>query len=381
MKIHYSLIERPEANNILGTRLLELNNNITTIRSSALFSDDPDNTGRTIPNIHSSLEITRFVMEIQFPWIMNGHRWLINSEQNLFMGDTHLTNRKIHPTLFSTDRDTGLSSSESGQFNYLDRSRKTIKLSGKTGLAVSAEPSNWGSFLFQVVPKLAYLKQLGVEQILMYQNLSQQRELADIVGFSQESIEPHFPNCNYSFELGILCSQFHTNGFLDSFSISVFSDLSIRFRGRSKFGKRIYISRRSGIASTRTRRCINEDELSEALENIGFSVVIPDQLSVAEQISAFSNADFVIGPAGAGLFNAVFCKPGTLLFDIESERHWIYAHCSLFSSLNLRFGIFWGKPVLEDNFEKKSHLSFSVNIPSLISRIDILEHTQLKSSE
>ena len=78
--------------------------------------------------------------------------------------------------------------------------------------------------------------------------------------------------------------------------------------------RRLYVSRSS------RRRIVNEDELRATLERHGFSEVSAEGLSVAEQIALFSEAEAVIGVHGAGLANAVYCVPGTLLIELQPER-------------------------------------------------------------
>ncbi|WP_168710138.1 DUF563 domain-containing protein [Massilia sp. Mn16-1_5] len=311
----------------------------------------------------------RFLLKADDTWMLNGHRWLLNKDLTQFFTDNTVQNPESYSHLFVTDRDTGLSWTEREAFVFQNKARKTIRLEGQIGLAVSAEPSNWGSFLFRVVPKLAWLKAVGVSKILMYSQFPQQAQLAGLLGFTEDAIIPHHPNCSYEMSSAIIPSQCHTNGYLDAYAREVFLGLSRSLQGKSRYGRKIYISRRGGVASTRARRCINEDEVCEALVAMGFDVVVPDELSVIGQLAAFANADFIVGPAGAGMFNSVFCAPGTKLIDIESERHWVYAHCNLFSSLGLNFGVFWGRvdPTLVES--GAVHLPFSVNVPALLDRI------------
>jgi capsular polysaccharide biosynthesis protein len=115
---------------------------------------------------------------------------------------------------------------------------------------------------------------------------------------------------------------------------------------------------------------LNEAELVERLIAHDFRIVYPERLSVAEQILEFSSAELVVGPSGSGMFNVVFCHPGTKVIDIESEPHWIHAHRSLFSSCDLRYGIFVGKAVSR-NFSAH-HQPWKVNIKALIARIQTL---------
>lgn len=373
MQEKLNFVSHPHEFSMSGVQILEKHIGRCIPRTAPQFSDDPDKTGRILPKFPAVIDQTRFLLKSDEKWMLNGHRWLLNRDSAQFFADNIVQDAKSYSNLFSTDRDTGLSWAENEEFVFQDKARKTIRLDEQVGLAVSGEPSNWGSFLFRVVPKLAWLKAVGVSKVLMYSQLPQQRQLAKLLGFSEESIIPHHPNCNYEVNSGIIPSQCHSNGYLDAYAREVFLGLSRSLEGKSRYGRRIYISRRGGIASTRTRRCLNEEEVCKALLAKGFEIVIPDELSVVEQLAAFANADFVVGPAGAGMFNSVFCRPGTKLIDIESERHWIYAHCNLFSSLGLDFGVFWGKvePALADS--GAVHLPFSVNVAALLDRIEKMD--------
>jgi hypothetical protein len=68
------------------------------------------------------------------------------------------------------------------------------------------------------------------------------------------------------------------------------------------------------------------------------------------------------------MFNVAFCRPGTIVIDIESEPHWIHAHMSYFSSLNLRYVIFEGKPIQRE--DRNIHLPFRVNAGVLTALLE-----------
>jgi hypothetical protein len=69
------------------------------------------------------------------------------------------------------------------------------------------------------------------------------------------------------------------------------------------------------------RVAINEHELIEVLVAEGVHIVVPGNLTFAEQVALFGQANAVLGPHGAGLSNIVFCRPGTILYEMIPEHH------------------------------------------------------------
>lgn len=99
---------------------------------------------------------------------------------------------------------------------------------------------------------------------------------------------------------------------------------------------RIYISRNGQTA--RGRQIINEQELIARLRPLGFSVIDPGTMPLAEQITCFSHASIVVGPHGAGLTNILFRygAPMALVEMINDTIKWnhhyfeIATHCGYF---------------------------------------------------
>jgi hypothetical protein len=77
----------------------------------------------------------------------------------------------------------------------------------------------------------------------------------------------------------------------------------------------LYVSRQD---ATR-RRVSNEEEIIAALVPLGFRVITPGNMTVAEQIRAFSAARVIVAPHGAALANLVFAPAGTLVVELVSE--------------------------------------------------------------
>lgn len=88
----------------------------------------------------------------------------------------------------------------------------------------------------------------------------------------------------------------------------------------------IYISR--GKANARVMA--GEAALCRRLAAMGFAVVDPSAMGIDEQIALFHGARAVVGSAGAALANALYCRPGAAVVEIQPEgmeNHWVQHLC------------------------------------------------------
>lgn len=83
---------------------------------------------------------------------------------------------------------------------------------------------------------------------------------------------------------------------------------------------RLYIGRPGGVR----RGIVNEDEIRPLLEAAGFTMVVMEGMSVAEQAALLSRADALMAPHGGALTNMVFCKPGIPVIEILSRHVYPY---------------------------------------------------------
>lgn len=100
---------------------------------------------------------------------------------------------------------------------------------------------------------------------------------------------------------------------------------------------RLYISR-SGTPGT-SRQIINEEDLVARLRDLGFSVIDPGKISLAEQIAYFARSSIVVGPHGAGLANILF-RYGAPLALVEMINHTKKSHHHFFQ-LSTHCGYFY----------------------------------------
>lgn len=103
----------------------------------------------------------------------------------------------------------------------------------------------------------------------------------------------------------------HVSGFLPE-PISSFLRAKI-FRGyqinQTKPFRKIFISR----SKATKRRILNEAALLPILQETGFEIVFPEELSYREQVKLFAESKVVVGAHGAGFTNLLFCQNTSVL--------------------------------------------------------------------
>lgn len=78
----------------------------------------------------------------------------------------------------------------------------------------------------------------------------------------------------------------------------------------------LYITRRNASY----RRIVNEGEVANLLDRLGFCTIVLEQLSVVEQSALFANAKMIVSVHGAGLTNLVCCAPQTKVIEMFSPN-------------------------------------------------------------
>jgi len=205
---------------------------------------------------------------------------------------------------------------------------------------------NFGHWLGDTLPRLHLLEKSGIhyDKIVVPYTASYQREALELLGIDRSKmivdttlhlearrlVVPTFPGL-YGLPPRWACEY-----------------LRERFvphaKPRADMPRRILISRNKPGA---TRRLLNEDILYDALRHFAVQRVFTEDLTFAEEIAIFHNAEFVIGPVGAGMVNLVWCKPGTPVVEIFNPRYvnvmnWMIAN---HGDLNYAYSIGAGAPL------------------------------------
>jgi hypothetical protein len=319
----------------------------TFVRMPPSFHDAPDDV-HLFPPFH---EVTVTYPPVFTTSLRNvllqGFRTVL-SKEGFFTNDVgHLDRADVQDvasSLSGSEEVTKLVPGEKdGDFFSTAETQTAVNLEGPVVLLTSAEPGNFGSFLYRDLPKLVNLSNIPHNwRFLAHVPVPAYEQLLVLAGISSERLIRHDLTATYRIEQAIIPGLRTPLAFADEATRGFYEKLRSQCDQRER-GRKIYISRHSVSAIRPAGRVMqNEGALIEQLRLSGFDIIEPQFLTAAEQIATFASAELVVGPSGAGLFNVVFCKPGTKVIDIESEPHWIHPHSCLFASSGLHYGIFEG---------------------------------------
>lgn len=154
-----------------------------------------------------------------------------------------------------------------------------------------------------------------------------------------------------------------SSGYLSRFYIDEFRTKFMPKRARSPRHK-IFISRRNYANKWGKRHILNEDLLYRQLQRLGFSMYIPEMMSVADQIELFYDAKMVIAAHGSALTNILYSDQVDVL-ELNPEFA-IHPYFYLLSkSVRGRYK-FWFARDVDDPDESRLFANFCVNMEEIM---------------
>jgi|APSaa5957512535_1039671.scaffolds.fasta_scaffold01033_4 hypothetical protein len=109
------------------------------------------------------------------------------------------------------------------------------------------------------------------------------------------------------------------------------------------FPKKIYITRDDADC----RRVVNEDDVMRVCAAHGVTKITLSDYSFTDKVKLFHNADWIIGPHGAGLVNTMFCRPGTKILEFMTS-HWVGNELG-FVRFGNQAGVEWNTMICRDD--------------------------------
>jgi hypothetical protein len=192
----------------------------------------------------------------------------------------------------------------------------------------SAEPANYGSWIYRILPKLSALP-ADDRALFVYAHSPWQQALLQHFAPDRRFIG-QYPRLSYRLADVQIPTMRNLGVNFDDRTRAFYREHAAAIPGTSDMS-RIYLSRRNQPI----RPMLNEAALEEELINRGFHIIHPEDLPLPDRIRVIRDAEVIVCPGGSGLFNLVFANNATLVLDIEASKTWIYAHARLMNSLEL----------------------------------------------
>lgn len=240
------------------------------------------------------------------------------------------------------------------------------KFDGVLGVAGYAGGDNYWHWTFDILPRIYLLQQAGLlqqcDKILINPiQLPYQKHMLTQLGIPMDRFI--FSNDQLHIQAkellvpGIPEHKDHIPLWSLEFLRGLFKPASTAI----SFGKKIFITRKKA----RNRKIINEDELLNLLQPLGFNVVALEELTVSEQVQLFAEADILIAPHGASQTNLIYSRPGTTIIELFSPGWIHYLYWSMSGQLGIKYYylIAEGEAPGEDNFviDKSADLFIDIN--------------------
>jgi len=248
-----------------------------------------------------------------------------------------------------------------------------IELGGFTFFGSPIEPANWGMWLLHGLQSaFSYVAAGQPGRYLCFSPYEWQKNLLQFMGISSEKIVQQIPWTTYACE-EVSLHQYSRIDLSTSFlNQAVFRNIISRCckNDNAHSPEKIFIGRQSVTRNTKgkIRPLRNELELTSRLLERGYVLVEPELLPFEEQVRVFNGARKVVGLGGAGMFNTVFCQPGTQVVSIEATGAFAHNHARLFSSRSLQYGLIFGQ---QESVESPSpHSPWSIDIERAMTHIE-----------
>jgi capsular polysaccharide biosynthesis protein len=115
-----------------------------------------------------------------------------------------------------------------------------------------------------------------------------------------------------------------------------------------------------------------------ALEPLGFEIVLPEMLTLREQLALFGEADWIVAVHGAGLANTLFAPRGTKVLEfITAEPRYIStSFYSICCALDHRYGnicVSYPQPRTPPISELRRREDWIVPVEHMMNAIRLLE--------
>ncbi|MCX2716539.1 glycosyltransferase family 61 protein [Helicobacter sp. MIT 21-1697] len=287
------------------------------------------------PYIHLTLEC--YVRILPFGYCYSNDEIIFTKNKKVVISHTPL---RIHPFVMIYD---------GNKFKYIKESlrllKKQIKFYIKTIFTQTSQNSiallsrqvsnNYGHFITETIAGLYQLKLANIEPdyYILPLDTPFQTQMYEILGINKERIIPSYPSRLIHAKKLIVPTPIadyeiveyrpgytHFRSFvLPYFVYTMYDKLCPHLLNTTstKPKRKLFLTR----PINSNRNILNLQEIESILTEYGFEIILPDNLSVSEQIATISSATHIIGMHGAGLDNLIFAEKDTKMLEIFSQYY------------------------------------------------------------
>ena len=283
--------------------------------------------------------------------------------------------------------EVGVTSDNAEQHSIFGRLKlpKATRINETIAVLSALGGSNYFHWMFDILPRIHLLQKSGllgeVDKFLINELVSSyQTETLEVLGIPNSQLIQSHPSLHIEAATLIIPSLPGITGSMTKWSCDFLRESFLLRREATSVDKpeRIYISR--GKAAY--RRIINEIEVVEILNSLGFVVVALEKLSVVEQAAVMSSAKVVVSPHGAGLTNLVFCSQGCKVIELFAPAYVNPCYRALCNLLDLEYWYLLGKGTLplntsDDHLIKSVQDDIEIDINDLLKTLAAAELTTM----
>ena len=105
--------------------------------------------------------------------------------------------------------------------------------------------------------------------------------------------------------------------------------------------RRLYLSR--GVPGPEGRKLLNRQAIEQIAVDQGYSIVKPESLSIADQLTLYSRAKSIVGEYGSALHGSMFAPPKTVVCALRaSARHPGFLQSGVCQAMGQKIGYVFG---------------------------------------
>ena len=245
------------------------------------------------------------------------------------------------------------------------------QIRGSVAVLTTRASDNYYHFLTDVLPRIVLLERSGIPVDLYLVNRSQpfQRDLLPRFGVPLDRVVESRLHPHIQAERLVVPALPDPNMQTPRWIVSALRERLLP-APLPPPNRKVYVGRGQ---KRHTRMVLNEPDVLAVLARRGVTALLPETLSVAEQIRAFAESDLVIAPHGAALTNIAFCSPGARVVELFAPSYvnvCFWALASQVEGLQYRYAIGRGRVKQPGRPMMAVSRDIEVDIDRLVAALD-----------